>query len=426
MTDTTPGNDSGNGSDTTAVSATTDVKITAQSETAPASANTGADFTITVDKTLHNNGSTGPVDVSITPSVSGPADCTITPAVANPASANLAVSTATPVTENFTVNCTNPSTHTFSIDNCIAITTLHVSDSNSANNCSPTTQVSVDILATADLKIPAVTISGPASITINTAFNIEATADAHNNGPATPVNADTTFTLTLPTDCTTPSTNPETLQDTPLPVSVNTTVSGAPVSWTVTCTDPVAHTFVAEALVTIDQLHVADPISSNDKLTDEVIITPPTPTTFTVLKDFSDDNPADVTVSLTCSTGTVTTDDATASESDPADFTVDGATTGTSCTATEFPIPVGYTSTGTCNAPLSVGTCTIINSIGGGGGGTPNPVGGIVGLLGAPDDGPQSAAQGGNNVMLVLALAAGAAILIAATSAWVSRTVRRP
>jgi hypothetical protein len=59
-------------------------------------------------------------------------------------------------------------------------------------------------------------------------------------------------------------------------------------------------------------------------------------------------------------------------------------------------------------------------------GGTPNPVGGIVGLLDAPDDVPRSKAQGGNNVTLVLAVAAGAAILIAVASVGVSRTVRRP
>jgi hypothetical protein len=63
-----------------------------------------------------------------------------------------------------------------------------------------------------------------------------------------------------------------------------------------------------------------------------------------------------------CGVGTVATVDGTASEADPADFGITGATGATMCTATESPIPTGYTSSGTCSASVSAGTCTITNS----------------------------------------------------------------
>jgi hypothetical protein len=86
---------------------------------------------------------------------------------------------------------------------------------------------------------------------------------------------------------------------------------------------------------------------------------------FAVAKDFSDDNPADVSVSLVCSPGSVTGVDRTASEADPANFLVNGFGTkaGTSCTATETAVPSGYTSSRTCSATLAAGECTITNSL---------------------------------------------------------------
>src|SRR5207253_5575888 len=64
-------------------------------------------------------------------------------------------------------------------------------------------------------------------------------------------------------------------------------------------------------------------------------------------------------LSLSCTSGSVANDDTTASEADPANFTVSGYTGDPTCTATEFPVTDGYTSTATCSALLSVGQCTI-------------------------------------------------------------------
>lgn len=84
---------------------------------------------------------------------------------------------------------------------------------------------------------------------------------------------------------------------------------------------------------------------------------------FIVYKDFVPNNVASVTVTLSCTQGTAAPASAPASESIPAIFTVTGASGTAVCTATESPIPPGYTSGGTCNATMAVGSCTITNTL---------------------------------------------------------------
>ncbi len=90
--------------------------------------------------------------------------------------------------------------------------------------------------------------------------------------------------------------------------------------------------------------------------------------TFTVSKNFSDDNAAAVTIALVCTTGTIIVNDATATEVPPdtADFIVTGFTPPASCTATET-IPPGYTpnQTACLNVAITPGgasSCTVINT----------------------------------------------------------------
>ncbi len=98
---------------------------------------------------------------------------------------------------------------------------------------------------------------------------------------------------------------------------------------------------------------------------------PVTSAFFNVSKNFSDKPSTDttnVTVGLDCGgNGTVAVNDSTASEADAANFTVTGFTGDPTCTATESPIPTGYTGSGspegTCTAALvATGTCTITNT----------------------------------------------------------------
>ncbi len=85
---------------------------------------------------------------------------------------------------------------------------------------------------------------------------------------------------------------------------------------------------------------------------------------FTVVKDYNDDNPAPVTVALSCTPGVVSPPTALASEASPASFTVSGFVGTPVCTATEV-VPANYTAnqSGCANVALSAGTCTILNTL---------------------------------------------------------------
>ena len=101
-------------------------------------------------------------------------------------------------------------------------------------------------------------------------------------------------------------------------------------------------------------------------LTESFTTAPECPSSqFLVNKDFSDANPANVTVALNCSTGSVVNDDTTASEADDANFTVNNFTVGATCTATETGVPAGYTKDESLclNVPISTGSCTLVNTL---------------------------------------------------------------
>ena len=88
--------------------------------------------------------------------------------------------------------------------------------------------------------------------------------------------------------------------------------------------------------------------------------------TFQVYKDFKPDNPATVTVSVSCDSGIVSSPIAGPAEGSPVDFTVTGYGPGPqSCTATESPVPAGYTSDSPCSGSIvnHSGSCTITNTL---------------------------------------------------------------
>jgi hypothetical protein len=87
------------------------------------------------------------------------------------------------------------------------------------------------------------------------------------------------------------------------------------------------------------------------------------PATITVAKDFIPNNPANVPIALTCSSGVVTATPLNAAEGAPAVFTVTGALPGATCQATET-VPVGYLADQTNCASVALGgSCTIINTL---------------------------------------------------------------
>ena len=84
---------------------------------------------------------------------------------------------------------------------------------------------------------------------------------------------------------------------------------------------------------------------------------------FTVYKDFSDNNSAWVSISLSCSSGTVTNSPQWAREGSPAAFTISSASSSATCTATEGSAPSGYTKNETnCQNKAIGSSCTIVNS----------------------------------------------------------------
>ena len=90
-----------------------------------------------------------------------------------------------------------------------------------------------------------------------------------------------------------------------------------------------------------------------------------TSNSFTVHKDFSDNNTSWVAIYLSCSSGTVTANPIWAREGTPAVFQVNGALPGTTCTATESSVPSGYTKNeADCqNGDPLGGSCTIVNTV---------------------------------------------------------------
>jgi hypothetical protein len=149
------------------------------------------------------------------------------------------------------------------------------------------------------------------------------------------------------------------------PSSCTVVEDGPPAGWvliSLVCVDPDNGTVtsVPTRTATID-LDPGETVSCTftDRNTAQLVVN----------KDFQPNNPADVNVSVTCTSGTVANDDTTASESDPANFTITGFNSGTTCTATEVP-PGGYIAdqTNCQNVPITTGgnaSCTIINQLAG-------------------------------------------------------------
>ncbi|MDO8614791.1 MAG: hypothetical protein Q7T33_03520, partial [Dehalococcoidia bacterium] len=97
---------------------------------------------------------------------------------------------------------------------------------------------------------------------------------------------------------------------------------------------------------------------------------------FDVFKDFSDDNPAEVVVEINCTEGELYKSkdlllDNLASESDPANFFIQGSEPDTTCTVTEPNAPAGYQADlSDCQDVLlvpegerEIASCTIINNL---------------------------------------------------------------
>ena len=133
--DPTTANDTGNGQDSVAVLAQSDVKVTSLVVTSPPSVAPATNFTVSIDITVHNNGPVSPLDSEGGIGLAVPADCTVSPNVSyqlfNPLSTP--VSTNIVVTKSWTVNCASSGAHDLIACGRAAPKTVHVIDPNTAN-----------------------------------------------------------------------------------------------------------------------------------------------------------------------------------------------------------------------------------------------------------------------------------------------------
>jgi len=86
----------------------------------------------------------------------------------------------------------------------------------------------------------------PPTANVGVAFLVTAMAEIHNNGPEPTANADVTFTINLPPDCTPSSAATVVVPNRTISMSVSVSVSR---SWNVTCTQTGAHQLMAEVSV---------------------------------------------------------------------------------------------------------------------------------------------------------------------------------
>jgi len=144
-TDPVPGNNSASTQLTTAVTASADVAIAAQSVVNPPSQiQCDQNVQVTLRKDIVNNGPYSPVDVNINTQGVAPTGCTITPP-ASLAPLKLDVAANAAVDEVWTIRCSQEGSKTFTFNNEISVTTVHVSDPSPGNN-TRSTQLPVTVV----------------------------------------------------------------------------------------------------------------------------------------------------------------------------------------------------------------------------------------------------------------------------------------
>ncbi len=228
---------------------------------APASANTGTPFTVTVNGSAINNGpdsASGDATLNLTV----PADCTKSPNSSQTDSFGpLSQGGSEAVSASWQVTCTNPSNHEFGGSVSVA-STDGTSDPNPGNNgpVSATTDTTA-VSGSADVSVVSVVVNAPDTANSGVAFNVSVTATIHNNGPITPVTVNLTVDLTVPAGCTKSPNGNQPQNGVSLAMSTNTAITK---TWSVTCTTTGAKAFNGSASVLISQQHVIEANDANN------------------------------------------------------------------------------------------------------------------------------------------------------------------
>jgi len=249
-----------------------DLKVTAQYMAAPPTQILmSQDVVVVLDKVIHNNGSWGPVDAKTTTTVTVPTNCTVRPGVHVQQFYNVPVSVDILHHEPFVIHCNELGPHTFAFDAVVEVKSPHVLDLVPDNNDSDTTELTVEAMALADIKITGASwIDPPTKIPLGEDEDVTLQKHIHNNGPWGPVNIAIDSDATAPTGCTV------------VPKSVPTSLSGVPVSldqvvdevWTINCTqNTTPKTFVFDNSISLTTTHVYDPDEANNAVVKYLTVT---------------------------------------------------------------------------------------------------------------------------------------------------------
>ena len=234
-----------------------DLEVTSIALTAPEGATAGIPFEVSVDATVYNNGPAATATADIGYELNLPPDCVALPATVPPLLGQTLLVSQTTTLPKFSteVNCSQPSFHGFTAT--VRVTGASILDPNNRNNAL-TSAALTTVQAIADLKIAAVTMTGPPSANTGTQFSLDVRATAHNNGPD-PAGMNVTPTFTVPADCT-QGVGGATGAG-PFHVSVSG-VLGA--FQNVTCSEPGNHVFSVAVSAGTSQLHQTDPNADNN------------------------------------------------------------------------------------------------------------------------------------------------------------------
>jgi hypothetical protein len=249
-----------------------DLKVAAQyMADPPTQIPVSQDVTVVLDKVIHNNGTWGPVDATTTTEVTPPTNCTVRPEVHTQQFYNVPVSVDILHHEPFVIHCYELGPHTFTFDDTVAVKSPHVIDTDLTNNDWNGTQLTVEAMALADVKITGASfVAPPTKIPLGEDADVTLQKHIHNNGSWGPVDIAIDSDATAPTGCTI------------APKSVPASISGVPVSvdqvvdevWTINCTqNTIPKTFVFNASIDVSTAHVYDPNGVNNAVVKYLTVT---------------------------------------------------------------------------------------------------------------------------------------------------------
>ncbi len=118
-----------------------------------------------------------------------------------------------------------------------------------------------DPLPTPGLRVVAVRVESPASVSQGEMFSLFASAGLLYGGPAETLRADTTFSVLAPADCSVAPDAPVTYRDTSLPRNVDVSITRG---WEVICSRSGGHDFTVSVTAAVD---ASEPVTDPD-LTD--------------------------------------------------------------------------------------------------------------------------------------------------------------